>query len=113
MHSIRTKTTLLTICGIIIAVVVVTVISVMFIINTQHHKSDQLLLLLCETGERNLDYYFNDVEHSIDKVATFAEDDLNGPDELKEEKAWNEGGTKRRKTNELVYCKVPRREGKK
>lgn len=81
MHSIRTKTTMLTVCGIIMAIIVVTVLSVLFINNTERHKSDQLLLLLCETGERNLDYYFNEVEGSLDKVATFAEDDIKGLDD--------------------------------
>ncbi len=56
MHSLRTKITMLTTCITVIAVVVVTVLSVVFIRNTEHRKSDQLLLLLCETGERNLDY---------------------------------------------------------
>ena len=78
MHSLRTKTTLLTLCGIIIAVIVVTLLSVLFIVNTEHHKSDQLLLLLCETGEKNLNYYFDGVEDSIDKVAKYAEDNLDG-----------------------------------
>ncbi len=78
MHSLRTKSTLLTICGISIAVIVITVLSVLFIIRTEQNKSDQLLLLLCETGERNLDYYFDGVEKSIDKVALFAEDDIDG-----------------------------------
>ena len=59
---------MLTTCITVIAVVVVTVLSVVFIRNTEHRKSDQLLLLLCETGERNLDYYFNSVEKSVRKV---------------------------------------------
>ncbi|MER2053993.1 MAG: diguanylate cyclase [Clostridia bacterium] len=81
MHSLRTKITMLTTCITVIAVVVVTVLSVAFIRNTEHRKSDQLLLLLCETGERNLDYYFNSVEKSVRKVATFTERDLDGLDD--------------------------------
>lgn len=78
MRSLRTKMTLLTIFAIIIAVVSVTVLSVMFIRNTEHKKSDQLLLLLCETGEKNLDYYFNSVQKSVRKLATYVEADLDG-----------------------------------
>ena len=78
MHSLRTKITLLTVCVIVIAVCVVTLLSVLFIRNNEHHQSDQLLLLLCETGERNLDYYFNSVQRSVDKVSSFAEKDLEG-----------------------------------
>ncbi len=78
MRSLRTKMTLLTIFAIIIAVVSVTVLSVLFIRNTEHKKSDQLLLLLCETGEKNLDYYFNSVQKSVRKLATYVEADLDG-----------------------------------
>ena len=81
MHSLRTKMSLLTIMITVVAVAVVTVLSVVFIRNTEHRKSDQLLLLLCETGERNLDYYFDSVEKSVKKVATFAEKDLDGLDD--------------------------------
>lgn len=81
MHSLRTKITMLTTCITVFAVVVVTVLSVVFIQNTEHRKSDQLLLLLCETGERNLDYYFDSVEKSVRKVATFTERDLDGLDD--------------------------------
>jgi len=81
MHSLKTKITMLTICITVVAVAVVTALSVVFIRNTEHRKSDQLLLLLCETGERNLDYYFGSVEKSVRKVATFTERDLDGLDD--------------------------------
>ena len=76
MHSLRTKVALLTVCVTMIAVIIVSLISVVFIVRSEHHRSDQLLLLLCETGERNLDYYFNSVEKSIKKVSAYAEEDL-------------------------------------
>ena len=69
MHSLRTKITALTVSVAIIAVIVVTFLSVLFVIKTEHKRSDQLLLLLCETGERNLDYYFSSVENSIGEVS--------------------------------------------
>lgn len=78
MHSLRTRFALLTVWMIVIAVGVVTFVSVLFIQRNERHDSDQLLLLLCETGERNLDYYFNSVQNSVRKVATFVEDDLDG-----------------------------------
>ena len=81
MRSLRTKITVLTVCITVFAVAVVTLLSVVFIRNTEHHKSDQLLLLLCETGERNLDYYFNSVEKSVQKVDTFIVKDLEGLDD--------------------------------
>ena len=81
MRSLRTKISLLTLAITVVAVVVVTLTSVLFIRNTEHRKSDQLLLLLCETGERNLDYYFNSVEKSVKKMASYTEKDLDGLDD--------------------------------
>ena len=78
MHSLRTRITLQTVCVIVIAVTIVTLLSVLFIQNNEHRQSDQLLLMLCETGERNLDYYFNSVQKSVAKVSSFAEKDLEG-----------------------------------
>ncbi|MBR0367195.1 MAG: diguanylate cyclase [Clostridia bacterium] len=78
MNSLRTKITLLTVCVVIIALVTVTFLSVLFIRNNERLESNQLLLLLCETGERNLDYYFDSVERSVKKVASFVEEDLDG-----------------------------------
>lgn len=78
MHSLRTRITLLTVCVVIVALTVVTFLSVMFIRNNERLESDQLLLLLCETGERNLEYYFNSVQKSVSKVASFVEKDLDG-----------------------------------
>ncbi len=81
MRSLRFKITLLTLCIMVIAVTAVTLTSVLFIRNTEHRKSEQLLLLLCETGERNLDYYFNSVEKSVKKMAVYAEKDLDGTED--------------------------------
>ena len=78
MRSLRTKITLLTVCVIMLALAIVTALTVTFIRKTEHRKSDQLLLLLCETGEHNLDYYFNSVQKSVTKVASFVEADLDG-----------------------------------
>ncbi|MBQ7516256.1 MAG: diguanylate cyclase [Schwartzia sp.] len=81
MRSLRTKITLMTVCVILIALTAVTLSSVIFIQTTERRKSDQLLLLLCETGKRNLDYYFTSVQKSVRKVAAFVESDLEGLDE--------------------------------
>ena len=78
MHSLRSKITMLTVCVTLFAVAVTTLLGVLFIQNSEHDRSDQLLLLLCETGERNLDYYFNSVERSVKKVAAYVEKDMDG-----------------------------------
>ena len=81
MKSLRTRITLLTVFVIIIALSIVTVSSVLFIRNNKRRETEQLLLLLCETGERNLDYYFDSVQKSVNKVAAFVEEDLDGLDD--------------------------------
>ena len=78
MHSLRTKIGMLTVVVSVLAVIVVTLTSVIFIRNAERRKSDQLLLLLCETGERNIDYYFTSVEKSVKKMAAYTEKDLDG-----------------------------------
>ena len=80
MHSLRTRITLLTVCTIVIAVTVVTMLSVVFIRRSERIESDQMLLLMCETGERNIDYYFDSVQQSVGKVAAYAVNDLQGTD---------------------------------
>ena len=83
MHSLKTKITMLTVWITVVAVVVVTLLSVIFIRNAEHHKSEQLLLLLCETGERNLDYYFDSVEKSVKQIAAYTEKELDGLEDEK------------------------------
>ena len=86
MRSFRTKFTLLTVCVVIFSVAVVSATSVMFIRNNEQRKSDQLMLLLCETGEKNLDYYFNSVQKSVERVSSYAEADLEGLNDKQLEK---------------------------
>ena len=81
MRSLRTRITIMMLCVLVTALVIVTVCSSVFIMRTESRESDQLLLMLCETGERNLDYYFNSVERSVGKVAEFVEGDIEGLDD--------------------------------
>lgn len=75
MRSLKTRITLMMISVLVLALTAISILSVVFIRNTEHHKSD---LLLCETGERNLDYYFNSVQKSVGHVASFVQADLDG-----------------------------------
>ena len=81
MHSLRSRFTILTICVVMLAVASISLTSVLFVRSNEHRKSDQLLLLLCETGERNLNYYFDGVQRSVKKMATYAESDLHELDD--------------------------------
>ena len=76
MNSIRTKTTLLTVAAIVISLTVATLFGVVAIKNIGNQSSEQMLLLLCETGEKNLDSYFESVEQSVEMVSSFIDEDL-------------------------------------
>ena len=76
MHSLQTKTTLLTVGVILITILVATIVGVVAVKNIGNSSSEQMLLLLCETGEKNLDLFFESVEQSVDMVSTFVTADL-------------------------------------
>ena len=84
--SIRKKTTMLIVIAIAVAITIAAVLSVFAIKNVAYSESNRMLLLLCESGEKNLDSYFKNVEHSVEMVSAYAEDDLEGlaPDGLGE-----------------------------
>ena len=71
MYSLRTRITVTMLCVILVALVIVTLLSAIFIRRIESHKSDQLLIMLCEPGQRSLDYYFDSVENSVIKVTSF------------------------------------------
>ncbi len=81
MRSIRTRITVTMLCVLITAIALVTLLSAIFIRRTESSKSHQLLEMLCDTGERSLDYYFDSVQNSVLKVASFVESDLTGLDD--------------------------------
>ncbi len=83
MQSIRTKITLVTISVIIIAMAAAAVSGVIAIKNIGNRSANQMLLLLCEVGEKNLDFYFESVEQSVEMVSAYVESDLDGLDDGK------------------------------
>ena len=81
MHSIKTKITAMTVCVIMTAMVIATVFGVTAIRDIGNHDAEQTLLLLCETGQKDLNYYFHNVEQSVKTVASYVGSDLNGVDD--------------------------------
>ena len=73
----------MTVCVIVIAMVIATVLGVTAIRNIGNHDAQQTLLLLCETGQKDLNYYFQNVEGSVETVASYVESDLDGLDDEK------------------------------
>ena len=66
---------------VVVAVTVMSLLCVYFIRETEHRRSDQIMLLLCETGERNLDYYFNSIQKSVNNLSKYVASDIDGLDD--------------------------------
>ena len=81
MHSIKTKITAMTVCVIVIAMFTATVLGVTAIRDIGNRDAEQTLLLLCETGQKDLNFYFQNVEGSVETVASYVQSDLNGLDD--------------------------------
>ena len=78
MHSLRTKITVMTVAMLVVVMTVATVFGVLAIRDVGVQSANKMLLLLCETGEKNLDHYFESVEQSVDMVSAYVETDLDG-----------------------------------
>lgn len=81
VKSNRTRLILAVIGVITLAVLASTLFGVIAIRNIGNRSADNMLLHLCESGEKNLDAYFNSVERSVEMVSAYAEADLNGLDD--------------------------------
>ena len=81
MHSIRTKITAATICSIIVTMIIALTLGVIAIRNIGKSDSEQMLLLLCKAGQKNLDDCLEDAEQDVNTVAAYVESDLNGLDD--------------------------------
>ena len=78
MKSLRSRISLLTICLLSVVMIAAAVSGVTAIRDIGNRAADRLLLLLCETGEKNLDFYFESVEQSVEMVSAYVESDLDG-----------------------------------
>ena len=81
MHSIKTKITVVTACAIAVTMIIAAVFGVMAIKDIGTKSADQQLMLLCKTGQRNIDAYLEDVVQQVDTVAAYVEEDMDGTDE--------------------------------
>ncbi len=71
----------MTVGVILIAMIVATVFGVIAIGDIGHRSAEQILRLLCQTGEKNLDHYFESVEQSVEMVSAYVASDLSGLDD--------------------------------
>ena len=81
MHSIRTKITAIAVSVMVIVMSIATVFGVFAIKNIGGRNADRELSLLSETGQKNLNHYFESVEQSVKMVSAYVESDLSGLDE--------------------------------
>lgn len=81
MHSIRTKITTVIICAILITLIIVTTFGVIGFRSIGVSSAEQMILLLCEAGQKNLDTYLDDVEDEVDTISAYVEADLDGIEE--------------------------------
>ena len=81
MHSIKTKITAMTVGVIVIAMIIATILGVTAIRDIGNRDADQTLLLLCETGQKDLNAYFQSVEKSVETITSYVESDLKGVDD--------------------------------
>ena len=86
MYSIKTRITAITVCVIVIAMLVVAGLGMVAIKNIGKRNAEQTLLLLCETGQKNLDRYFTSVEQSVAMISAYVESDLNDLDALDDQR---------------------------
>ena len=68
----------MTVCVVVIVMVIAAVFGVNAIRDIGNHNAKQTLLLLCQKGQKDLDYYFQNVESSVKTVAAFVQSDLDG-----------------------------------
>ena len=68
----------MTVCVVVIVMVIAAAFGVNTIRDIGNHNADQTMLLLCQTGQKDLDYYFQNVESSVKTVAAFVQSDLDG-----------------------------------
>lgn len=83
MKSLRTKITAVTTGAIIFTMIIATILGVVAIRNIGMSSSEQLLLLLCEAGQKNLDSNLERVEQDVKTVSAYVESDLDGLNDQK------------------------------
>lgn len=93
MKNFRFKITAIMVLAIIVTMGVATLLGILAIRSIGSSDSDQMLLLLGETGRNNLEDYFDSVEQSVEIEAAYAEADLanRGIGKLSEHVEWARG----------------------
>jgi len=78
MRSVKNKITTVIMCIAIITMGISAAVGVMALRSVGTSNADQLLLLMCETGQKNLDHDYQSVEQSVAMISAYVESDLDG-----------------------------------
>ena len=81
MKSIQTKFVAVALSAVTVVMILAAVLGAVMIRNVGTRSAEKILQLLCETGEKNLDFYFESVEQSVEMVSAYVESDLDGLDD--------------------------------
>ena len=111
MYSIRTRITAITVCVIMVAMLIAAGFGVTAIKKIGIRNAEQTLLLLCETGQKNLDQYFSSVEQAVKMLTAYIESDLDG-DGFVEHEVTDISSYDTNDTSSLVWFTVPKATGK-
>ena len=85
MKSLKAKTTSLSITIVIVVIIVATILSVFAVRDIGNKSAEQLLYSLCDSGEKDLDHYFESIEKSVEILSTYIEKDLENTNLLDDE----------------------------
>ena len=81
MTSIRTKITAMTMFIVVLTMAAATIFDVTAIRDIGTRSAERRLELLCETGQKNLNHYFDSVEQSVEMLSAYIQSDLKGIDD--------------------------------
>ena len=93
MLSVKKKTIAVTVCILVLALGIAAVFSMTVLKTVENRKADQILLLMGETGQKNLNSYFQSIEQSADMISSYVASDLNGLEEEKLQAHLNRAGS--------------------
>lgn len=82
MNSLQTKSTFLTVSAIVVTMLIAILMGGVAIRNIGNENSQQLLMSLCESGEKNIDSYFESVEQAVEMVTAYLEADLESMNDI-------------------------------
>ena len=83
MDGVKGKIIAISISVMVLAMIAAAALGLTAMKAAEKREANQMLFLMCETGQKNLDSYFKSVEQSVAMVSAYVESDLDGLEEDK------------------------------